>query len=154
MNFSQGKDVRRRENLDASDFRQSFFLKIPKRQRFRNHSGKFLLFREALRDAESVYRHIGAYDMKHSELKEMCRRARSKKFNHLYIDMNRHKKESKSFFNESKNTYTECINESETVWFFICCFQLKLEMIWNKLEELISLKNQVENSRLQDKLGK
>ena len=52
--------------------------------------------------------------MKNDEFKEMCLKTWSGKFNYLYIVMARNKKEGKySRFNESKNTYIECIAETE-----------------------------------------
>ena len=50
--------------------------------------------------------------MKYDEFKEMCRRAWSEKFNYLCFDLA--KKNGKyRVFNENKNTYNECICESE-----------------------------------------
>ena len=61
-----------------------------------------------------MYFDIGAYDMKYDEFKEMCHKAWSEKFNHLYIDMSINKNEGKyRIFNESKHTYIECICETE-----------------------------------------
>ena len=61
-------------------------------------------------DVESMYEDIGGYDMKHDEFKETCRKAWSEKLNYLCIDMAKNKNEGKyRFFNESKNTYIECI---------------------------------------------
>ena len=53
-------------------------------------------------------------DMIYDEFKEMCRVACSEKFNYLYIDMTKNKNEGKyRIFNESKNTYIECVCETE-----------------------------------------
>ena len=61
-----------------------------------------------------MYYHIGAYDMKYDEFKEMCHKAWSERFNYLCIDMAKIKNEGKyRIFNESKTTYIECIPESE-----------------------------------------
>ena len=44
----------------------------------------------------------------------MCKVAWSGRFNYLYIDMNKNKNDGKNrIFNESKNTYNECICETE-----------------------------------------
>ena len=52
--------------------------------------------------------------MKYDEFREMCSKCWSEKFNYLCIDMGKNKNEGKyRIFNESKNTYIECICESE-----------------------------------------
>ena len=52
--------------------------------------------------------------MKYDEFKEMCRRACSEKFIYLCIDMSKNRSGVKyRIFNENKNTYFECICESE-----------------------------------------
>ena len=61
-----------------------------------------------------MYKDFGAYDMLHSEFKEMCHESWSERFNYLCIDMTKNKNEGKyRVFNESRNTYIECIPESE-----------------------------------------
>ena len=61
-----------------------------------------------------MYHDIGAFDMIYEEFKEMCRVAWSEKSNYLCIDLSKNKKEGEyRSFNESKNTYIECIPESE-----------------------------------------
>ena len=61
-----------------------------------------------------MYYGIGAFDMKHDEFKRMCHKAWSERFNYLCIDMNENKiGEKYRIFNESKNTYIECICETE-----------------------------------------
>ena len=61
---------------------------------------------------------IGGYDMKYDELKEMCRKTWSEKFNYLRIDMTKNKNEGKyRIFNESKDTHIECICECEVFRF-------------------------------------
>ena len=61
-----------------------------------------------------MYKDIGCYDMEKSEIKEMCRFAWSERYNYLYIDKTKNKNEGKyRNFNESKNTYFECILETE-----------------------------------------
>ena len=56
----------------------------------------------------------GAFDMVYDEFKEMCRVAWSEKFNYLFTDMTKTKNEVKyRIFKESKNTYIECLCETE-----------------------------------------
>ena len=75
-----------------------------------------MLFKQTLRDVQSMYFDIGAYDMKYDEFKEMCHKASSERFNYLCIDMNKNKRDGKNrIFNESKNTYVECIFETESL---------------------------------------
>ena len=102
----------RHEDLDVYYISQSYFA-LP-RQSIRNNSDRLILFKQTLRDVQSMYHDIGAFDMIYDEFKEMCRLAWSKKFNYLYIDMTKNKNEGKyRVYNESKNTYIECIPESE-----------------------------------------
>ena len=64
-----------------------------------------MLFKQTLRDVQSMYHDIGAFDMKNGEIKEVCRVAWGEKFNYLCIDMNKNKTEGKyRIFNESENT--------------------------------------------------
>ena len=58
-------------------------------QSIRNNSDRLTLLTQSLKDVESKYRDIGAYDMKHSEFEEMCRKAWSEKINNLCYDMAR-----------------------------------------------------------------
>ena len=102
----------RQKALDVYCIRQCYF-GLP-RQRIRKNSGRRILFKQALGDVESLYKEIGGYDMKYDEVIEKCRKALSEKFNYLCFDMTRNKTEGKyRFFIESKNTYIECISESE-----------------------------------------
>ena len=72
------------------------------------------MFKQTLRDVQSLYQDIGVFDMKYDEFKEMCRVAWSEKFNYLCIDMTKNKNEGKyRFFNESKTTINEGIHEIE-----------------------------------------
>ena len=76
------------------------------RQSIRNNSDRLILFKQTLRDVQSRYYDIGAYDMLYHEFKEMCHKAWSEKFNYLCIDMSKNKNEGKyRIFNESKPTY-------------------------------------------------
>ena len=101
----------RHEDLDVYYTSQSYFA-LP-RQSIRNNSDRLILFKQTLRDVQSMYHDIGAFDRIYDEFKEMCR-AWSEKFIYLCIDMTKNKNEGKyRIFNESKNTYIECIRESE-----------------------------------------
>ena len=63
------------------------------RQSIGNNSDRLILFKQTLRDVQSMYYDIGAYDMKYDELKEMCDKAWSERFNYLCFDMSRNKDE-------------------------------------------------------------
>ena len=45
------------------------------RQSIRNNSDRLILFKQTLRDVQSMYNDIGAYDMKYDEFKKMCHKA-------------------------------------------------------------------------------
>ena len=103
----------RHEDLDVYYISQSYFA-LP-RQSIRNNSDILILFKQTLRDVQSMYYDIGAYDMKYDEYKEMCHEAWDEKYNYLCIDMTKNKNEGKyCIFNESKTTYIECICETNT----------------------------------------
>ena len=102
----------RHEDLDVYYISQSYFA-LP-RQSIRNNSGRLILFKQTLRDVQSMYYDIGAYDMKYDEFKQMCHKAWDEKYNYLCIDMTKNKKEGKyRIFTESKTTYIQCICETE-----------------------------------------
>ena len=102
----------RHEDLDVYYISQSYF-GLP-RQSIRNNSDILILFKQTLRDVQSMYYDIGAYDMKYDEFKEMCHKAWDERYNYLCIDMTKNKNEGKyRIFNESKTTYIECICETE-----------------------------------------
>ena len=102
----------RHEDLDVYYISQSYFA-LP-RQSIRNNSDILILFKQTLRDVQSMYYDIGAYDMKYDEFKEMCHKAWDERFNYLCIDMTKNKNEGKyRIFNENKNTYIECVCETE-----------------------------------------
>ena len=71
----------RHEHLDVYYINQSYFA-LP-RQSIRNNSDRLILFKQTLRDVQSMYHDIGAFDMIYDEFKEMCRVAWSEKFNYL-----------------------------------------------------------------------
>ena len=102
----------RHEDLDVYYISKSYF-GLP-RQSIRNNSDRLILFKQTLREVQSMYYDIGAYDMKNDEFKQMCHKAWDEKYNYLCIDMTKNKSEGKYLiFNESKNTYIECICETE-----------------------------------------
>ena len=102
----------RHEDLDVYYISQSYF-GLP-RQSIRNNSDRLILFKQTLRDVQSMYHDIGAFIMIYDEFKEMCRVAWSEKFNYLCIDMTKNKNDGKyRIFNESKTTYTDCIPETK-----------------------------------------
>ena len=73
-----------------------------------------MLFEQTLRVVQSMYYDFGAFDLIYYEYKEICRVAWSEKYNHLCTDMTKVENEGKNrIFNENKNTYIECICESE-----------------------------------------
>ena len=101
----------RHEDIDVYYISQSYF-GLP-RQIIRNNSDILILFKQTLRDVQSMYYDIGAYDMKYDEFKEMCHKAWNEEYNYLCIDMTKNKNEGKyCIFNESKTTYIECICET------------------------------------------
>ena len=72
------------------------------------------MFKQTLRDVQSLYYDIGAYDMKYDEIKEMSHKAWDEKYNYLCIDMTKNKNDGKyRIFNESKPTYIDCIPENK-----------------------------------------
>ena len=102
----------RHEDLNVYYISQSYF-GLP-RQSIRNNSDRLILFKQTLRDVQSMYYDIGAYDMNYDEFKQMFHKAWDEKYNYLCIDMTKNKNEGKyRIFDESKTTYIDCIPESE-----------------------------------------
>ena len=102
----------RHEDLDVYYISRSYFA-LP-RQSIRKNSDRLILFKQTLRDVQSMYYDNGAYDMKYDEFKEMCHKAWDERYNYLCIDMTKNENEGKyRIFNESKTTYIECIPETE-----------------------------------------
>ena len=102
----------RHEDLDVFYISQIYFA-LPK-QSIRNNSDRLMLFKQTLRDVQSMYHDIGAFDMIYDEFMEMYRVAWSEKLNYLCIDMAKNKdKGIYRIFNENKTTNIECIPESE-----------------------------------------
>ena len=75
----------RHEDLDVYYFSQSYFA-LP-RQSIRNNSDRLILFKQTLRDVQSMYYDIGAYDMTDDEFEQMCHKASDERFNYLCIDL-------------------------------------------------------------------
>ena len=106
----------RHEALDVYYISQSCFA-LP-RQSIKDSSDRLKLFKQTLRDVQSMYHEIRAYDMKHDKFKEVCHKAWSERFKYLCIDMNKSENGGKyRIFNEGKTTYTEYILESEPFLF-------------------------------------
>ena len=63
----------RHEDLDVYHISQSYF-GLP-RQSNRTNSDRLILFKQTLRDVQSMYYDIGAYDMNYDEFKQMCHKA-------------------------------------------------------------------------------
>ena len=102
----------RHEDLDVYYISQCYFA-LP-RQSIRNNSDRLILFKQSLRDVQSMYYDSGAYDVKYDEFKEMCHKAWSERFNYLCIDMIKNRDNGKyRFSNESKTTYIDCTPETE-----------------------------------------
>ena len=60
--------------------------------------------------------------------KKMCSRVWIEKLNYLSNDVSKNTNEGKfRIFNESKNTYIECVWESEHFDYHKCCLQLIIE---------------------------
>ena len=102
----------RHEDLDVYYISQSYFA-LPT-QSIRNNSDRLILFKQTLRDVQSMYYDIAAYDMNYDEFKEMCHKAWDERYNYLCIDMTKNKNDGKyRIFNESKTTYIDCVPETE-----------------------------------------
>ena len=87
-NSSQGDEFLTRgryEDLDVHYISQSYF-GLP-RGSIRNKSDRILLFKQTLRDVQSMYYDNGAYDKNYDEFKEKCHKAWTDRLNYLCIDM-------------------------------------------------------------------
>ena len=106
QNSSQRSDFctrGRHENLNVSYIAQSYF-SVP-RQTIRNNGDRIIMFKQTLRDFQSIFYDIGACDMLYSEFKERCHKAWSEKLNYICNDMTKNKIEGEfRTFNENKNT--------------------------------------------------
>ena len=93
----------RYEDLDVYFISQSYFA-LPKKS-IRNYSDRIILFKQTLRDVQSKYYDIGAYNTNYDDLKQVFHKAWSERFNYLFIDMAKKKNDGKyRIFNESKTT--------------------------------------------------
>ena len=114
-NSSQRDDFYTRgihEDLSVFYVSQSYF-GLP-RQSIRNNTERLILLKQTLRDVQSMYYDIGAWDVKYGVFREMCHNVWSERFNYLCFDMSKKKNEGKyCYFNESKNTYNDCTPETE-----------------------------------------
>ena len=63
----------RYEDLDVYYISQSYF--ASPRQSIRKNSDRLKLFKQTLRNVQSMYDDIGAYDMNYDEFKQMCHEA-------------------------------------------------------------------------------
>ena len=57
------------------------------RQSIRTNIDRIILFKQTLRDVESMCKDTGGYDMKYDEFKEMCRKAWGERCNYLRMVM-------------------------------------------------------------------
>ena len=71
------------------------------------------MFKQTLRDVQSMYYDIGAYVKKYDEFKGMCHKAWTQRVNNICIDMTKKNEGNYRILNESKTTYNECICETE-----------------------------------------
>ena len=72
---------------------------------------------QTLKDFENLYTDVGGYDMSYDEFKHFCRKSWEEDSECLCID--RSNKRVKGRFcvcNDNKNTYRECIPETEPSW--------------------------------------
>ena len=68
---------RRHQNLDVCYISESYF-GFP-RQSIRNNSDSLILFKQTLRDVQSMYKDVGGYGMRYDEIEEICRELWSEK---------------------------------------------------------------------------
>ena len=71
----------RQENLDVYYIIHSYF-DLPRRS-IRKNSDRRILFKQTLRDVESMFKDVAGYDKKRDEFKEMCRKAWRDEYNYL-----------------------------------------------------------------------
>ena len=114
----------RREDLIVFYIIQSYF-GLP-RQSIRNNSDRSILFKQRLRDVQSMYYDIGAYDMKYDDFKEMYHKVWCENFNYLCTDMTK-MKTTVNIVNSMK-AKTHVLNVFENLKLFEsfkCCSQVK-----------------------------
>ena len=104
---------------------------------------------------EKISRHVGGYDISYDEVKESCSKCWEGDFIYLYIDRFKNKIERRyCVSNERKDTYIDCTPATKAFWLTLVLYGLYNENDLEKLNELASLKNQVEELGLQDQMGK
>ena len=102
----------RHENLNVYYISQRY-CGLP-RQSIRKNSDRLVLFKQTIRDVESMYKDNGGNNMKDDDFKELCRKAWSEKVNYLCNVTTKNRNDGKyRVFNENKNTYIKGICESE-----------------------------------------
>ena len=90
---------------------QSYF-DLPKRT-IRNDSNKLILFNQALKDMEQIYRDVAGYDMSYDEFK-LCRKSWEEDYKHICIDRSKKREKGRHFIcNENKKTYIEATPQTK-----------------------------------------
>ena len=117
----------RHEDLDVYYISQSYFA-LP-RQSIRNNSDRLILFKQTLRDVQSMYQGNGAFDMVYDEFKEICRVAWDEKFNYHCIDIVKKTMVNIVFSTKAKTHIFNVFVKMKVSKSFKCCFQLKIEKI-------------------------
>ena len=106
--------IRRNEALEVYYISQNCF-GLPRRS-IRNKSPRKGLFKQSLRDVESMYKDLGGYDIAYYLFKDMCHETWSERFNYLCIEVIKNKIEAKyRIFCENKNTYNDCTPETKAL---------------------------------------
>ena len=111
------------EDLAVYYIIQSYF-GLP-RQSIRNNSDRLILFKQTLRDVQSMYYDIGAYDMNYDEFKQMCHKTWDEKYNYLCIDMTKKMKVNIVFSMKVKLHISIVSPKANLFKYFKCCFQLE-----------------------------
>ena len=97
--YTRGKN----EELDVYYISQSYF--GLSRRSIGKNCDRIILFKQTLREVESMYKDIGGYDMSYDEIKQMCKEAWSEKFNHLCFDMTQNKMKVNIVFSMRTKTH-------------------------------------------------
>ena len=118
-----------------------------------NNSDRILLSKQTLGDVQSLYYDIGAYDMNYDESKQMCHKAWSEKLIYLCTDMTKKMKANIVYSMKAKPHIMIVFAKVTLFDYHNCCSPKNLEDL-QKLNEAVSLANQVKVVRLQDKLVK
>ena len=92
--------------------------------------------------------------MSYDEFKQLYRKTWDEDYNYLCIDRSEKGDQGRyCICNESKNTYIECTPETKNFGLSQLLYSIKNREVLENLEELVSLINQVEEVRLQEKVG-